>query len=285
MKPRLAYAALTALLTVATVAGARADEITWGKDLTAAQTAAKQSHKLMMVDMYTGWCGWCKKLDADVYPQPTVVQAAAQFVPLKLDAEKDADGVTLAKKFKVTGFPTLLFLDGSGAIVDRIVGYQPVADFVTSLKKVQQNYTDFPQLQAQVKADPTNVAASTKLAAALLGRDRLSDAVAIVTTLEQGGKGTGLGDLDNQIASAYSDQDDQAKAMAWYKKTLANSKVTDELQAAHIGLYEGYAHQKNQAGMITELKAIAALPGVSPQLKAGVEAMLKKLQTPATAAK
>lgn len=283
MKPRLASVVLATLLTVAAASAARADDITWSKDLTAAQTTARQSNKLMMIDMYTDWCGWCKKLDQDVYPQATVVQAAAQFVPVKLDAEKDKDGAALAKKFKVTGFPTILFVDGSGAIIDRVVGYQPAADFVTSLKKAQQNYADFPQLQAQVKANPTDVTAATKLATALLGRARLSDAVAIVTALEQGGNGAHLGDLDNQIAAAYSEGDDQVKAAGWYKKTLAHSKVGDELQAAHIGLYEAYAHQKNKAGMIAELKALSALPSASAELKAGVQAMLKRLQTPTPA--
>src|ERR1019366_1427695 len=87
------------LLTTAAV-GAQASEIGWKKGYDTAAAEAKSSGKLIMIDMYTDWCVWCKRLDSDTYPAAEVVKQSEKFVPIKLNAEKDADGIRLAKKVK-----------------------------------------------------------------------------------------------------------------------------------------------------------------------------------------
>jgi len=80
---------------------AGSSSINWKKAYAGATAEAKASGKLIMIDFYTDWCGWCKKLDADTYPAPEVVKQADSFVSIKLNAEKDADGIRLAKKFGI----------------------------------------------------------------------------------------------------------------------------------------------------------------------------------------
>jgi len=55
------------------------------------------------------------------------------YVPVKinLDSEKD-----LARKYRVTGIPALLFLDSQGALLKRINGYVPVDNLVAVLKSL-----------------------------------------------------------------------------------------------------------------------------------------------------
>ena len=95
------------------VAGVSA-EIQWAKTYAAAQKTAKAQNKLIMVDFYTDWCSWCKKLDADTYPNAKVVAYSSKLVSVKVDAEKE--GVELAKRYKVQGYPTILFLDANGEL-------------------------------------------------------------------------------------------------------------------------------------------------------------------------
>lgn len=61
--------------------------------------AAKAEGKLLFVDFYTEWCGPCKMMANNVFPQKDVGDYMnAKFVCLKIDAEK-GEGVELAKRY------------------------------------------------------------------------------------------------------------------------------------------------------------------------------------------
>lgn len=48
----------------------------------------EQERKKVFVDVYTDWCGWCKKMDASTFKDPEVVAAMnAYYYAVKLDAE------------------------------------------------------------------------------------------------------------------------------------------------------------------------------------------------------
>lgn len=73
---------------------------------------AQKENKLIFVDCYTSWCGPCKMLAKDVFPQKAVGDFYNQhFVSVKFDIEKDADGKQIGEKYKPTVYPTLLFID------------------------------------------------------------------------------------------------------------------------------------------------------------------------------
>lgn len=65
-----------------------------------------KEEKLIIVDFYTDWCGWCKKLDAETYKDPEVAALMNKyFYPIKFDAESK-DTVQFANKtygFKSAG--------------------------------------------------------------------------------------------------------------------------------------------------------------------------------------
>ena len=123
-----------AMSTAQKTAGPAAAEnsITWVFTLGEGMTLAQSSKKPLMVDFYASWCGWCKKLDKDVYTNPEVVALSKEFVCVKVDTDKyGAD----ASKYGVQGLPTIAFLNADGTVIDKIVGYSPAPDFATSMKK------------------------------------------------------------------------------------------------------------------------------------------------------
>ncbi len=95
---------------------------------------AKQENTLVMIDFYTDWCGWCKKLDKEVFSHPDVGQAAQRIVSIRLDAE--GNGESTADKYGVTGFPTILFVDGTGKPVRKVVGFVDATELVEILKEL-----------------------------------------------------------------------------------------------------------------------------------------------------
>lgn len=93
-------------------------------DLTFAEALvkAKAENKLIFMDCYTTWCGPCKRMANEVFTLPEVGRVFnAKFINLKVDMEK-GEGVELAKRFKVSAYPTLLLIDGEGNVVKQFVG-------------------------------------------------------------------------------------------------------------------------------------------------------------------
>lgn len=93
--------------------------------------------KLVFVDCYTSWCGPCKLLARNVFPQKNVGDYLnATFVCAQYDMEK-GEGVGLYKKWKheVNGFPTMLVIDPkTDEVMFRIVGYKEPDELLTYLK-------------------------------------------------------------------------------------------------------------------------------------------------------
>src|SRR5512137_2126003 len=52
---------------------------------------AARLQRPVLVDVYTDWCGWCKRMDRDVYARADVqAYLARRFVTVKLNAESSA---------------------------------------------------------------------------------------------------------------------------------------------------------------------------------------------------
>lgn len=89
---------------------------------------AKSDNKRVVVDVYTDWCGWCKKMDGEAYSNKDVKNILADnFVFIKLNAEgtgkikykgKEYTETELAAFFEVTGYPTTVFLEPDGSLIE-----------------------------------------------------------------------------------------------------------------------------------------------------------------------
>ena len=122
-------------------------EATWLTDLQRAQAEAKASHKLLLLN-FTGsdWCGWCIRLEKEVFSKPEFAEYAKQnLVLLTVDfphAKPLSDEVRkqnreLAEKYGIEGFPTIVVLNEDGKPVGAL-GYQPggPSAFIAELKKM-----------------------------------------------------------------------------------------------------------------------------------------------------
>ncbi len=106
----------------------------WERDLPAALSRAGGEKKLVMVDFYTDWCQWCRRLDQTTFTDVNVQKALQGLVSVRLNAEKD--GREAAERFNVDGYPTLIFLDASGNEVGRIPGYVEPGPFLAELANI-----------------------------------------------------------------------------------------------------------------------------------------------------
>ena len=94
---------------------------------------AKREGKLVFVDFYTDWCGPCKVMSRDVYPQKQVVNFFnAKFVCLKLNAEKE--GRELAKRFRVSAYPTFIVVDTDEKVRVELKGSMDADKFIARIE-------------------------------------------------------------------------------------------------------------------------------------------------------
>ncbi|WP_195407726.1 thioredoxin family protein [Bacteroides congonensis] len=112
---------------------------------------AGQQKKLLFIDCYTTWCGPCKMLSKMVFPNDTAgAFFNKHFINLKMDMEK-GEGKTLSKTFRITGYPTLLFINPENQeIVYRVCGAHPnVQWLVGEAQKAVDPNQNLPGLSAR----------------------------------------------------------------------------------------------------------------------------------------
>lgn len=86
---------------------------------------AKDSGKLIFIDVHTSWCGPCKEMAKTTFTDTEVGKVFnKKFINLKIDAEADADGPMISKAYTVSAYPTLLFVNSEGKLIRKLVGKQ-----------------------------------------------------------------------------------------------------------------------------------------------------------------
>ena len=117
-----------------------AQGVKWETSLAAAQARARAEHKLIFLDVWTEWCGWCIKLQRDTFPSPLGQAALSRVVPVSLMTQYRDSRPTANKaieaQFNVEGFPALFLLDAQGKVVSNQPGYlppKPFADWINGV--------------------------------------------------------------------------------------------------------------------------------------------------------
>jgi thioredoxin-related protein len=121
----------------------------WLTSYDQAQKEAQAQHKLLLMD-FTGsdWCGWCIRLDKEIFSKPEFQDYASKnLVLLELDfprakqmpPELAEQNERLAIQYQIQGFPTVMVLDSSGKAIGAL-GYTsggPEA-FIAQLEKLRK---------------------------------------------------------------------------------------------------------------------------------------------------
>ena len=145
-----ALLAAAALLTLAPTSPLRAQgKPGWTDNEKQALEKAKTDKKLVLLD-FTGsdWCGWCMKMDKEVFSTPEFQAYAKdnlELVELDFPQQKYISPATkkqneeLKDQYKVDGYPTMIVLDADGKQLKSFDGYQEggAKAFIDQLKAIK----------------------------------------------------------------------------------------------------------------------------------------------------
>lgn len=223
---------------------------------------AKKEKKLVFVDVYATWCGPCKMMDRQTYTDANVAKAAASFVNWKLDGEK-GEGPTIARRYQVDAFPTLLILDGDGKEKNRQVGFMAADRFTRFLDDTRTGRGTIDGIQAMIAKGEDTADNRLALAQKMAERGQLTEAAAEFEkglahdpTDKSGRAAETVVTLANRAAQARSFEAATGPIQSWLDHVPATHPRTADvlLQQANV-----LANQGKNAETVDALRRVLAI--------------------------
>lgn len=221
---------------------------------------ARSQNKPLLIDFFGIWCPPCNLLDEQVFPSAEFKKASANFILLKLDADKEVSWA-LKSKYKIAGYPTLIFANAQGEEIDRIVGFLPKEKFTTKMNQVAKSKA---QSQAELKAlaEKGHIDAQRTLGQIHFERKEYAEAASYFAKSPQLKENLIQATVAQKEAQAQEQNTPQAKAelQATYEeaiKTMPHSSWTMLLRSSYADLMEEIGDKEKQKTALEDLATSA----------------------------
>lgn len=135
--------------------------VTWTHAMDAALADAGKANRPILMDFYTDWCEWCKALDETTFVDLAFIEYSKKFTCAKVNAEVDTAS---ARKYRVSGYPTVLLMKPDGTEIDRVVGYMRAPEFMAQVEDYLAGKNTLASLIAEEPANGSDPLFLMKLA-------------------------------------------------------------------------------------------------------------------------
>ncbi len=187
---------------------------------------ALEDNKRVFIDFYTPWCGGCRSYDKFIFSDTAFQEyLKANFFSLKLDAELP-ENKEIVKKYRVTGYPTLIITDPKGNEINRIVGFydEKPAYYVDLIESMLKGKETFDAYKEDFLLHPDSAELAYEIAGKLFGKDEygfIREFASLIKKKTANEKTRFEADLYEAIADA---RDNQVQSPRGLLKILSNDK-------------------------------------------------------------
>ncbi|CAM2066515.1 Thioredoxin fold domain-containing protein [Sulfidibacter corallicola] len=124
---------------------------------------AGQEKKVVFIDFFTTWCGPCKMMDRNTFKDAKLIDwMKKNAVAIKVDCDRNKK---VATKYGANSYPTLMFLDAKGEILETAVGFRDAEALLALGERVLKGETGAKGIiSALAKADPKDIDARLEYA-------------------------------------------------------------------------------------------------------------------------
>ena len=107
----------------------------WAKDIDTAMLTAQKADKNVKVVVEGEHCRWCKKMKGRTLSDESIEKRLEKYVVVKVLRE---DGNAMAKLPPVNGVPTIFFMKSNKAVIQEVLGYLDVEDFISTINDIEK---------------------------------------------------------------------------------------------------------------------------------------------------
>lgn len=205
---------------------------------------AKEQNKSIFMDCYTSWCGPCKRLSKNIFPQATVGELFnTHFINYKVDME-NGEGPLLKKQFNVSAYPTLIWVDSDGNELHKSVG-APNADELMSIAQQVIDGKGLAALERNYTAQPNNFTVMLNYIQGLSNAYEPQKIQVVLATYFKSVEGTELLKEKNYSLIKNYLEDIYSPAFEWFHKHQADFKnqySSEEVDQKLYRTYLSYGH-------------------------------------------
>ena len=139
----------------------------WLSELDKALQLARKKKQPLLLDIYTPWCRYCRKLQKEIYPSRSVRGLSQKFIRVRINGEnrekkKNIKTQLFMERYGGRGYPTIVLLDSNGLHLDTIHGFITASPLRSRLKRAYQKAAQRQKVLAKLKEEPHSITSNYK---------------------------------------------------------------------------------------------------------------------------
>ncbi len=219
-----------------------------------------------------------------------IIKQSGQFVPVRIDADKDK---SIVKKYKVRAFPTIMFVDGKGKVLGKLVGVPTVKRLTEKMDEAARVFKELPELRSKFEADPTDLATGATLVTTYANSGNLSEAKKFLKKLEEADPEKAKPHLTASylaLGDAQLDTEEYDDAERYFKKAVGLAQDPADISDAYFGWASAFfewrqkfetnskGYQKKLKEAEDKLNTLLMMENIPQDRKDNATSLLKQVQ-------